>query len=69
MCRVDRHYRITKAAYEKVSHRNLEQFPTEKDFVTEAILSYEDQNQLSEILDLIKGLDQKLDRVIKAMGW
>lgn len=43
---VDRHYRLSKAAYEKILSRNLDRFPTEKDFISEAVLSYDDKSKI-----------------------
>lgn len=66
---VDRHYRLSKAAYEKIRSRNTDRFPTEKDFVSEAVLSYEDRTRNEEIIAEIRALAEKIDRITRAMGW
>lgn len=66
---VDRHYRLSKAAYEKICSRNLNRFPTEKDFVSEAVLSYEDRIRMKELSDQIRELAESIERMTKAMGW
>ena len=38
MSRVDRHYRLSRAAYERILERDTNIFPTEKDFVAAAVL-------------------------------
>ena len=66
---VDRHYRLSKAAYEKIRSRNTDRFPTEKDFVSEAVLSYEDRMMNTELIAEVRELAKKIDRITRAMGW
>jgi len=66
---VDRHYRLSKAAYEKIRNRDIDRFPTEKDFVSEAVLSYEDRIKNTEIMAEVRELAKKIDRITIAMGW
>lgn len=66
---VDRHYRLSKAAYEKICSRDKDRFPTEKDFVSEAVLSYEDRMKNAELLAEVRDLAKKIDRIMGAMGW
>lgn len=66
---VDRHYRLSKAAYEKILNRDLDRFPTEKDFVSEAVLSYGKGKQIEDLLARYRNTEEKIDRMIKAMGW
>lgn len=66
---VDRHYRLSKAAYEKIRKRDCDRFPTEKDFVTEAVLFYEDRTKTDEILEEIRDLKKQIARITGAMGW
>ena len=66
---VDRHYRLSKAAYEKIRSRDKDRFPTEKDFVSEAVLSYEDRMKNAELLAEVRDLAKKIDRIMGAMGW
>ena len=66
---VDRHYRLSKAAYSIVAARDKDRFPTEKDFVSEAILSYGENAELEDMSRMLKEINKKIDRIIKAMGW
>lgn len=66
---VDRHYRLSKAAYEKIVNRDTDRFPTEKDFVSEAVLSYESRVRMEDLLERYRRTEEQLDRMIKAMGW
>ena len=66
---VDRPYRLAKAAYEKIRNRDIDRFPTEKDFVSEAVLSYEDRIKNTEIMAEVRELAKKIDRITIAMGW
>lgn len=66
---VDRHYRLSKAAYEKILNRDLNRFPTERDFVSEAVLSYDERIQMKDLLERYKKTEERLDRLYKAVGW
>ena len=65
-------YRIPKQSrsrYEKIRNRDIDRFPTEKDFVSEAVLSYEDRIKNTEIMAEVRELAKKIDRITIAMGW
>ena len=66
---VDKHYRLSKAAYEKIRKRDRDRFPTEKEFVSEAVLSYEDRKKNEELIAEVRELAKKIDRIVGAMGW
>ena len=66
---VDRHYRLSKAAYEKILNRDLDRFPTEKDFLSEAVLSYDDRVTSKELLEKLQETKESLERVYKLIGW
>lgn len=66
---VDRHYRLPKAAYDRIVNRDKDRFPTEKDFMAEAVLSYEKRIRMEELMDRFQKIEEKLDRMARAMGW
>ena len=66
---VDRHYRLSKAAYEKILNRDLDRFPTERDFISEAVLSYDDRVAAKELLERFQRTEEILDRINKSLGW
>ena len=66
---VDRHYRLPKAVYEKIDGRDRNRFPAEKDYITEAVMSYEREKETEELARQVRDLGARMDRVMKAMGW
>ena len=69
MSRVDRHYRLSRAAYERILERDTNMFPTEKDFVAAAVLSYDDKSHMQDMENKLDEMNRKLDQIMKAMGW
>ena len=66
---VDRHYRLSKAAYEKILNRDLDRFPTKREFISEAVLSYEDRVAAKELKEGFQRIEGALDRIYKVLGW
>ena len=54
MRQIDKHFRISPEANEAIIKRDYKRFPLERDFVNEAILSYQNQSDLKTILDNMK---------------
>ena len=69
MAQREKHMRITDQAWEVVRNRDRKQFPTERDFINEAILSYADRIEIRELVSEFKALKRITEKLYKTVGW
>ena len=69
MRHIDKHFRISPETNEAIKKRDSMRFPLERDFVNEAILSYQNQSDYKVILEKIDTLTEAMDRVNRIYGW
>ena len=66
---VDRHYRLSREAFEVIRNRDTNLYPRERDFVNAAILIFEDCHKINEIAETVKRLDEKLEPLTRNEGY
>ena len=69
MAQREKHMRITDQAWEVVKNRDRKKFPTERDFINEAILSYADRIEMRELSREFKDLKKVTEKLYKTVGW
>ena len=69
MAQREKHMRITDQAWEVVKNRDRKKFPTERDFINEAILSYADRIEIRELVSEFKALKRITEKLYKTVGW
>jgi len=65
----EKHMRITDQAWEAVKNRDRKQFPTERDFINEAILTYADRIEVRKLVSEFKELRKITEKLYKTVGW
>lgn len=66
MATIDKHFMLTEEVCSIIKNRDKNRFPLERDFVSEAVLSYKGQLQLEEILQELKDFRNDMeDRTIQ----
>ena len=68
MAQREKHMRITDQAWEVVKNRDRKKFPTERDFINEAILSYADRIEIRELVSEFKALKRITEKLYKTVG-
>lgn len=58
---VDRHYRLSREAFDTIQKRDLSLFPKERDFVNAAVLVFEKNQMIEEIAEGVKRMEEKLE--------
>lgn len=66
---IDKHFRITDKACEVINKRDRARFPCERDFVNEAIVTYEDRVEIRKLSDEFKELRKVTEKIYKTVGW
>jgi hypothetical protein len=69
MAQREKHMRITDQAWEVVKNRDRKRFPTERDFINEAILTYADRMEMQKLSNEFKDLKRITERLYKTVGW
>lgn len=62
---VDRHYRLSREAFEIIQNRDVDLFPKERDFVNAAILIFEKDQMIDEIAETVKRIEEKVDQLTR----
>ena len=66
MGNVEKHYRISQAAYQAICGRDQEQYPKERDYVNAAIQTFEDRQRFEEIMERLDQMEEKLEQLLSA---
>ena len=69
MATIDKHFMLTEEVCSIIKNRDKNRFPLERDFVSEAVLSYKGQLQLEEILLELKDFRNYMENWTKLYGW
>ena len=66
---VDKHFRLTDEACQKIRERDTRRFPLERDFINEAILSFGDHETVEKTLEELRDLRESIEKVFVNIGW
>ena len=69
MATIDKHFMLTEEVCSIIKNRDKNRFPLERDFVSEAVLSYKGQLQLEEILLELKDFRNDMENRTVQYRW
>ena len=66
---VKKHLSLSEKAYELIQARDKKRFPMERDFIDEAITTYEERITQEKILREIRKVRDQITRLNQTVGW
>ncbi len=66
---VNKHFSLSQKACEVIRERDRKQFPLERDFVDEAVLTYGERISQDKILREIRKVKEELRHLNRTVGW
>ena len=66
---IDKHFRLTEEACERIRERDTRRFPLERDYINEAILAFGDRQYLDEILKEMQELSSYVKKTYENGGY
>ena len=66
---VNKHLLLSEETCELIRNRNKNQFPLERDFVNEAVLTYGERITQEKILREIRKVRDQITRLNQTVGW
>lgn len=65
----EKHIRITEKAWELIKNRDRKKFPSEKDFINEAIITYADRMEMKKLAGEFRELRKTTEKLYRTVGW
>ena len=65
----DKHIRLTEKAWEMITNRDRNKFPSERDFINEAIISYADRMEMRKLVSELRELKRITEKLYRTVGW